>query len=1265
MKAIVTSPSIVLIISALFACPALASTIRVPADQPTIQAGIVAASGGDLVLVAPDTYLENIDFLGKAITVQGEAGPDVTEIDGNQAGSVVSFTGGETEEAGIAGFTIRNGSSLRGGGIYCLDSSPTVTNCTISENNVSGGLYGGGGIYCENSSPAIMSCRIIGNSAASAGGIFCFDSSPTITDCTITGNIANNPNGHGGGIYCNVLSQATITNCTITGNSANKGGGIGCSESSPVITNCTISGNDAEYGGGIHVVGNGSEIYPAIDGSTLSENSAYRGGAIYSKGDNFSRVYLTITNCSISKNSAVKGAGIWNHTYSYSTIANCTISENSAEDLGGGIYSAGGDTEITNSILWGDHAPEGPEMAISQGYNYIAVSYSDVQGGEAGVHIETKGTLVWLEGNIDSDPLFAGEGDYHLTAGSPCIDAGTDAGVYTDIDGDERPQGAGFDMGADENVDCRDYDGDHWPDEECGGEDCDDTTPLTHPGAPEICDGLDNNCDGAVPGDEVDGDGDGWMICSGDCNDADPVVNPEGREGPEGDPTCYDGIDNDCSGLYDMDDPQCFCRDIDGDGYFDELCGGDDCDDGDPAINPGEREKCTNGIDDDCDGRIDSEQASCVHVPGECPTIQAGIHAAADGDTVIVAPGTYVENIDFLGKAIAVRSEAGAARTAIDGNQANVVVLFDGGETNESILEGFTIRNGYSDFYYMNIGGGICCNDSSPVIRQCTITENRASYGGGISCTGYQCSPTIESCTITGNTAIHDSGGGIYSYIYFSSLTIMNCTITGNSTGEGPASEMTSGGGMSLFIDSSSLTIANSTISENNSGFGSGIWIRGGASSVVVDNCTISGNTAINNGGGIYINSPSTISSTISNCMIFENNAMCSLGYGYGGGILCSGSSTITNCTISGNISDHRGGGITCLAGSAAVSNCIFWGNSAPIGPEISVLIESTLTVRYSDVQGGEFDVQVEPGSAMSWLEGNIDVAPLFIGPVDYHLAAGSPCIDAGTDAGVYTDMDGDARPQGAGFDIGADEFTEEYCRDLDGDGHYDAACGGTDCDDSDHGVHPGAEELCDRADNDCNGIVDDRDWDGDLYFDQACWGRDCDDSDPLVHPGAAEICDGKDSDCDRILPEDEADEDEDGWGICQGDCDDTESAANPDMDEICGDRIDNDCNGLVDEEDWDSCPLLEMDASYSYGMFHLAFRLATPQTSTWVTHMILTTPVISIVPLWSVSIPAVVPPIDILISFPFPSLEWVGGHSGLSTQEGEKVFDRDWVYTG
>src|SRR5689334_5260955 len=118
-----------------------ASVIHVPGDQPTIQAGIGVANPADVVLVAPGTYKESIDFLGKAITVQSSGGPGVTTI--TAAGldtSTVKFVSGETPDATLDGFTVTGGAGTLsgndrlGGGVYALNSDPTLRNCHINNN---------------------------------------------------------------------------------------------------------------------------------------------------------------------------------------------------------------------------------------------------------------------------------------------------------------------------------------------------------------------------------------------------------------------------------------------------------------------------------------------------------------------------------------------------------------------------------------------------------------------------------------------------------------------------------------------------------------------------------------------------------------------------------------------------------------------------------------------------------------------------------------------------------------------------------------------------------------------------------------------------------------------------------------------------------------------------------------------------------------------------------------------------------------------------
>ena len=130
--------------------------------------------------------------------------------------------------------------------------------------------------------------------------------------------------------------------------------------------------------------------------------------------------------------------------------------------------------------------------------------------------------------------------------------------------------------------------------------------------------------------------------------------------------------------------------------------------------------------------------STIINVPDDQPTIQAGIDVAIDADTVLVQPGTYVENINYNGKNITIASlflttqdTTYISQTIIDGNQNGTVVSFENGETMGAVLTGFTITNGS--------GGGISCvYNSYPRLENLVIIGNYAEYnGGGILCGAY------------------------------------------------------------------------------------------------------------------------------------------------------------------------------------------------------------------------------------------------------------------------------------------------------------------------------------------------------------------------------------------------------------------------------------------------------------------------------------------------------------------------------------------------
>ena len=213
----------------------------------TIQEGIDGASDGDTVIVAPGTYVENIHFDGKNIILRSTdpLDPDVvanTIIDGNQTGSVVTFSGDEDETCVLSGFTIRDGKAEKGGGV-CGGTEETHTHATIQNNVITGNWaeFGGGLVYCDGT---IRDNTISGNSAGErGGGLYSCDG--VIENSTIIGNTAN----FGGGLYD---SDATIRNNLIIGNSAACGGGLHDCDAG--IENNTICGNSAaSFGGGVRL----------------------------------------------------------------------------------------------------------------------------------------------------------------------------------------------------------------------------------------------------------------------------------------------------------------------------------------------------------------------------------------------------------------------------------------------------------------------------------------------------------------------------------------------------------------------------------------------------------------------------------------------------------------------------------------------------------------------------------------------------------------------------------------------------------------------------------------------------------------------------------------------------------------------------------------------------------------------------------------------------------------------------------------------------
>jgi predicted outer membrane repeat protein len=470
---------------------AYGAIIHVPGDYPTIKLAIEAAVDGDTVLVGPGTYCEDDgEFLGKAITVKSEAGPDVTTID--MTGPCdLNFSGGETEETILEGFTILEVLDISG------NTSPTIKNCKLIGSGCHGG--GGHGSIWGGSSPTFINSQIMNGCAGVGGGYDISNSSATFIDCEFSNNEAGS---NGGALYIN-NSSVRLEKCAFFQNSAGvEGGAISLTGSSTLsISFCNFSENSAQVGGGIL---NGYDDNTTISNSIFTKNTAEKwGGAIFANASTSFKtenciftennanwhggaIHInwsaspTITNSIFDKNIAGGGGGaIWIQPGSISNITNCTFFKNIAGWKGGAILNSDSNPTISNSILWKDNAPEGPEIGEYKNSDPDpTVNYCDIQGGYPG------------NGNINADPLFVDpdNADFHLQMSSPCIDTGTSENAPdTDIDGDSRPYGAGYDIGADEYV-VSDTDGDGIPDDE-------DACPFSNLSDTVVIDGCDSNVD--------------------------------------------------------------------------------------------------------------------------------------------------------------------------------------------------------------------------------------------------------------------------------------------------------------------------------------------------------------------------------------------------------------------------------------------------------------------------------------------------------------------------------------------------------------------------------------------------------------------------------------------------------------------------------------------------------------------------------------------------------------------------------------------------
>ena len=457
----------------------------------------------------------------------------------------------------------------------------------------------------------------------------------------------------------------------------------------------------------------------------------------------------------------------------------------------------------------------------------------------------------------------------------------------------------------------------------------------------------------------------------------------------------------------------------------------------------------------------------CAAPHGPKRTIQAAINAAANYDTVIVAPGTYAgpgnRDIDFGGKSIVLRAQYSALPPVCTIDCGGKIgdphraFHFHSGEGHLSRVQGFTIRNGFTD-----MGGAVLCEMSSPLFQTCFFEDNTAfpgttgGEGGAVRCVGG--APRFDTCLFQNNQAVRAGGvggrGGAVQFVGGSPVLLTSFFI-GNTAGGGGALHST--GGASPWLMNCSFA-ENWTADPAFNGGGAYLASLGGHSTFT--RCRFVENRTARIGGAAWFTQGAQ--ATIEHCLFLDN-------YGFDGGAVgvANGSqATITNCLFAGNASDIFGSALEVWNGpptgapaSATITQCTFAENTATAGHGAIVVSHTSTIAGVNNVVWGNTPSEVVLNDSASasltfsavrggWPgNGNINTDPRFetSGPHPFALADHSPCIDRGSNAGVpaaiVSDLAGMPRllddpcapSTGMTVDMGAYEFRRYPDCNLDG----------------------------------------------------------------------------------------------------------------------------------------------------------------------------------------------------------------------------------------
>jgi len=460
----------------------------------TVQAAVDAAGAGDEIRVATGAYtgvsaragVTQTVYISKTVTIRGgyttadwttsDPTANPTTLDAQGQGRVLYITG-EINPT-IEGLHITGGSATglgsnwgndAGGGVYIIGATATLRSNAIYSNTSStagDGLDNGGGLCLINSNATLCANTIYSNTTGQfGGGLYLAGGTPRLSSNTISGNDAAY---YGGGLYL-YFSDAVLTGNVIAGNTAGQvGGGLYLYYSDATLSGNTVTTNTAASGGGLHLFRSDA----TLNGNAVKANSARDGGGL----DLYQSDAIFNGNI-ISGNTAYHGGGlqVWD---SAPVLINTVVADNqatSATGSGPGLYVYLASPRLLHSSIVRNVGGDGSGVYVTDdGYgNYSTVTMTNtiIVSHTVGITV-TAGNAATLESTLwhgnttdrggagtinhsndhGGDPAFVNPAgsDYHIGATSEAIDAGINAGVVLDMDGQVRPWGNGFDIGADE-----------------------------------------------------------------------------------------------------------------------------------------------------------------------------------------------------------------------------------------------------------------------------------------------------------------------------------------------------------------------------------------------------------------------------------------------------------------------------------------------------------------------------------------------------------------------------------------------------------------------------------------------------------------------------------------------------------------------------------------------------------------------------------------------------------------------------------------------